>query len=149
MATFRVRHLLECFGQLWLQSFRRAVVIVVIGIIVASVRVSFSQINGSGEGSGFTTTQPDDIDMNSIGNSTANRSSVEASCRNSNMQCKDLPAICLDCNFNDSKNCEYGRNTSVSCVPLPRVDCQVGPLRKNPLFPVTRLCLHREASRVV
>lgn len=136
MATLRVRHLLEFLEQLWLQSFRRAVLVAVIGIIVTTVRVSFSQINGSDEGSGFTPTQPD-IDSN-IMNSTTNGSSAPDSCRvDSSVQCRDLPAVCLDCNYNDSKNCEYGRNASVSCTTLPNVDCQVGPLNSNTLFPVT------------
>ena len=138
MALFRVKRLVEFLGRLWLQSFRRAVLVTVIGIIVASVRVSFSQINESGEGSGFMPTQPDDIGVNG--------SSLVAICLNSNTRCRDLPAVCLDCNYNDSKNCEYGQDASVSCVPLPKVECQVRPLRRNPLFWVTRLCPYRDSQ---
>ena len=135
MATFRVRHLLEFLGHLWLQSFRRAVFVAVIGIIVASVRLSFSQFNGSGEGSGMMPTQPGDVDMNSTRNSTTNGSSRNVDrCLNNNVQCRDLPAVCLDCNYNESKNCVYGQNSTVSCVTLPGVDCQVRALSRNTSF---------------
>ena len=119
MAASRVRHALLFLGQLWLPSFRKAVWVAVIGIMVASVRVSFSQINGSGDGSGISPTTDDGM------NSTADMSVLDASCLNSNMQCGDLPAICLNCSYDEVKNCVYGDNASVSCVPLPGVECQV------------------------
>ena len=40
-----------------------------------------------------------------------------------NIKCQDLPANCLNCQFND--NCTYGQLTNVTCTPLDQVVCEV------------------------
>ena len=112
MADFRLRDVLGFLGQLWLQSFKRAVWVALIGIIVACLRVAFSQ---SGEGSGLM--MPDT-------NTTTNASAaLPASCFSISEQCSSLPAVCHDCDY--SEMCTYGKDTNVSCTTLPGAECVV------------------------
>lgn len=113
MAGFRPLHILRFLGRLWLQSFKRAVWVAVIGIMVTSLRVSLSQ---SGDGSGL---EPN--------NSTTNGSALSASCIDPERQCADLPAICLDCDY--LPDCTYGEDTNVSCTTLPGVECMVSDIQ--------------------
>ena len=110
MADFRLRHILGFVGQLWLQSFKRAVWVAVIGIIVACLRVTFSQ---SGEGSGLLP------DMNSTNTSAV----LAASCLDMEKQCSELPAVCHDCDYNET--CTYGEDTNITCTALPGAECEV------------------------
>ena len=114
MATFQAaRHILRFIGNLWLQSFKRALWVAILGIIVTFIRVSLSQ---SGAGGGLTPFE-DSNDTNG-----SNTSSLVASCP-VDVLCSDLPPRCLNCSY--SSDCVYGDNTTVSCYPLTGLDCQV------------------------
>ena len=40
-----------------------------------------------------------------------------------NIKCQDLPANCINCQFNE--NCTYGQLTNVTCTPLDHIMCEV------------------------
>ena len=41
-----------------------------------------------------------------------------------NLDCRDLPANCIECTFNQS--CVYGQPNNVTCTPLEEAMCEVG-----------------------
>lgn len=109
MAVIRGRRILQFLGHMWLQSFKRAIWVAVIGICISGIRLSLSQ---SGDGSGMT---PGDIANSS------NMTDISECPRD--VPCEELPPMCLNCNYSES--CAYGKNTTVMCEPLEGVQCQV------------------------
>lgn len=58
-------------------------------------------------------------------NSTTNDTGLN--CPNvTSENCSQLPAQCLDCEFNDDNfTCVYGLSVTVECAPLPDIYCAV------------------------
>ena len=93
--------------------FKRTLFLVVLCALLSSVTISESQAPGSGS----------EWD-NNITNMTNGTILCPAQAQGDNVECVDLPAVCLMCpNF--TENCTYGDDVEVTCQPLEDVNCTV------------------------
>ena len=80
--------------------------LVLLSFILSSI-APFSSQNGVGD---------------NLFDDTKNISDVVASCP-ANASCEDLPARCIECDFNE--DCAYGNDTEVMCMPKDVIECTV------------------------
>jgi hypothetical protein len=110
MAISRGRQTLHFLGHLWLQSLKRAIWIVVIGVAISGIRLALSQSGNGGD------MMSEDMENSS------NMSMPGVRCP-TDVACSELPPRCLNCSYNES--CTYGKDTEVMCAPLEGVQCEV------------------------
>lgn len=90
-----------------LYCLKRALWLVVVSTMFSSLRLALSQQNLEED------MMLEESDVN-----------VTSSCENlSDVACDELPAVCLDCDFN--KTCVYGRLTEYTCTPKESAQCNV------------------------
>jgi hypothetical protein len=110
MAISRGRQTLHFLGHLWLQSLKRAIWIVVIGVAISGIRLALSQSGNGGD------MMSEDMENSS------NMSMPGVRCP-TDVACRELPPRCLNCSYGES--CTYGKDTEAMCAPLEGVECEV------------------------